>query len=140
MLRNEGVVINEMKKEEVIKSLNVAGGQKKVVSRLHEMQLEVEKSLLEDEELKELATKSFQAHLRSYTTHRGELRKIFSIKKLHIGHICKSFGIRETPTSVMSVIKKQDGFLEKKKPKAQPKEGMRKMSEFDSGIVMKKKK
>ena len=107
-----------MKRDEVIKSLNVAGGQKKVVSRLHEMQLEVEKLLLEDEELKEMAVKSFQAHLRSYTTHRGELRKIFSIKKLHTGHICKSFGIRETPTSVMSVIKKNDGFMEKKKPRS----------------------
>ncbi|EDR23910.1 ATP-dependent RNA helicase DBP7, putative [Entamoeba dispar SAW760] len=141
LLRNEGVIIEEMKRDEVVKSLNMAGGDKKVISRLHEMQLQVEKLLIDNEELKEMAIKSFQAHLRSYTTHRGELRKIFSIKKLHIGHICKSFGIRDTPTSVMSVIKKQDGFLTKpKEKKKEPKEGMRKMSEFDAGIITKKKK
>ncbi|ELP93558.1 DEAD box ATP-dependent RNA helicase, putative [Entamoeba invadens IP1] len=141
MLRKAGVKIDEMKSETVEKALSYSGGKKAMISRVHEMQLKIEQALVEHKELKELAVKSYQAHLRSYMTHRSELRSVFNIKKLHIGHICKSFGIRDTPTNVMNVLRKNEGFLEKEKNSRfqVKKEGMRKMSEFDSGLPSKRR-
>ncbi|KAI5021068.1 hypothetical protein ZWY2020_054478 [Hordeum vulgare] len=44
-----------------------------------------------------LARDAFCSWLRAYTAHRGELKKIFMVKKLHLGHVARSFGLKEQP-------------------------------------------
>ena len=46
------------------------------------------------------ARKAFQSHIRAYATHTATERKFFDIKDLHLGHLCKSFGLRETPSGM----------------------------------------
>jgi ATP-dependent RNA helicase DDX31/DBP7 len=47
-----------------------------------------------------LARDAFCSWLRAYTAHRGELKKIFMVKKLHLGHVARSFGLKEQPSLV----------------------------------------
>ena len=59
--------------------------------------LNVERWLLEDEGAKEQAIKAFTSHIRAYTTHLNLEKNYFNVKSLHLGHLAKSFGLRETP-------------------------------------------
>lgn len=63
-------------------------------------QLRVEKWILSDEGAHELAKKAFMAHVRAYTTHTSSEREYFNIKTLHLGHITKSFALRDLPSEL----------------------------------------
>lgn len=65
-------------------------------------QLNMERWLLESPRAKEMATKAFISHTRAYTTHLAAERDCFNMKKLHLGHLAKSFGLRETPKALAS--------------------------------------
>lgn len=60
-------------------------------------QLNLEKWLLEDKRALEIATDAFISHVRAYATHLSTERDIFNVKKIHLGHLAKAFGLRETP-------------------------------------------
>lgn len=70
--------------------------------------LNIERWLLEDAAALFLAKKGFMSHVRAYATHLSSQRNIFNLKELHLGHLAKSFGLRETPGN-MSNKKKKDG-------------------------------
>lgn len=57
--------------------------------------------------MKKLAQDAFCAWVRAYTAHRGELKRIFMVKKLHLGHVAKSFALKEQPSLVNKSIQKQ---------------------------------
>jgi ATP-dependent RNA helicase DDX31/DBP7 len=75
--------------------------------RLIEMALQrhFESLVLEDEAMAMLAATAWQAFLRAYQTHCKESRKAFQVKKLHLGHVAKSFGLKETPSRVANKAK-----------------------------------
>ncbi|KAK0593209.1 hypothetical protein LWI29_032943 [Acer saccharum] len=50
--------------------------------------------------MKNLAKDAFCSWVRAYTAHRGELKGIFMVKKLHLGHVAKSFALKERPSLV----------------------------------------
>ncbi|EEB05567.1 ATP-dependent RNA helicase Dbp7 [Schizosaccharomyces japonicus yFS275] len=62
-----------------------------------EWQLDVEKWVLKSERHHELAKKAFSSHVRAYATHLSGERSIFNMRSLHLGHIAKSFALREAP-------------------------------------------
>jgi ATP-dependent RNA helicase DDX31/DBP7 len=59
--------------------------------------LDVERWLLEDSSIHSKAVQAFVSHIRAYTTHLSSERSFFNVKLLHLGHLAKSFGLRETP-------------------------------------------
>ncbi|KAA8911804.1 hypothetical protein TRICI_003701 [Trichomonascus ciferrii] len=59
--------------------------------------LDVERWLLEDDTAAAKSRKAFTSHIRAYATHLSSERSIFDMKAIHLGHIAKSFGLRETP-------------------------------------------
>ena len=61
----------------------------------------------DDDDLSMLAATAWQAFLRAYQTHSKETRKSFQVKKLHLGHVAKSFGLKETPSKVASKAKER---------------------------------
>jgi ATP-dependent RNA helicase DDX31/DBP7 len=63
-------------------------------------QLRLERHILANPNMMALARKAFQAHIRAYATHTSSERKYFDIRELHLGHLCKAFGLRETPTGI----------------------------------------
>jgi len=64
------------------------------------LQLSLERYILSTPTTQSLARKAFQSHIRAYATHTATERKFFDIKELHLGHLCKSFGLRETPSGM----------------------------------------
>jgi len=40
---------------------------------------------------------AFRSHIRAYTTHSSESKAIFKVAALHLGHVARSFGLRESP-------------------------------------------
>jgi ATP-dependent RNA helicase DDX31/DBP7 len=60
-------------------------------------QLQVERWVLSSPRSAEMAKKAFQSHVRAYATHVSAERKWFDIKDLHLGHLAKSFGLRDAP-------------------------------------------
>eukprot|EP00624_Nannochloropsis_granulata_P007507 evm.model.NODE_820_length_30357_cov_40.359653.5 len=47
-----------------------------------------------------LGRKAFGSFVRAYATHPAELKPIFAVRALHLGHVAKSFALKEPPTSL----------------------------------------
>lgn len=84
--------------------------------------LNVERRVLEDPNFKSLAIKAFTSHIRAYATHISEEKPFFNIKFLHLGHLAKSFGLRERPKGIGAQHSKDRDTT--KKPKENPKNKM----------------
>ena len=53
-----------------------------------------------DSALLEAGRQAFRSHIRAYATHTREERGFFDITQLHLGHMAKSFGLREPPGGI----------------------------------------
>ena len=51
---------------------------------------------------------ALQSFLRAYTTYPAHLKHVFHIRSLHLGHVAKSFGLRDAPQG-LTPRRKQDG-------------------------------
>ncbi|EXJ55828.1 hypothetical protein A1O7_08759 [Cladophialophora yegresii CBS 114405] len=69
-------------------------------TRATNLQLALERFVLATPATRELARRAFQSHIRAYATHTASERKYFDIKELHLGHLCKAFGLRDTPSGM----------------------------------------
>uniref|UniRef100_A0A8C3QZ86 ATP-dependent RNA helicase n=1 Tax=Cyanoderma ruficeps TaxID=181631 RepID=A0A8C3QZ86_9PASS len=49
------------------------------------------------------AKKALQSFLCAYTTYPRDLKHIFHIKSLHLGHVAKSFGLRDAPQNLTAL-------------------------------------
>ncbi|KAH3675095.1 hypothetical protein WICMUC_002927 [Wickerhamomyces mucosus] len=78
--------------------------------------LNVERWLLEDTGAHDLAARAFTSHIRAYATHLSSERDVFNVKSLHLGHLAKSFGLRETPKK-LGHNSNGDGKKKKENPK-----------------------
>ncbi|KAG0205910.1 ATP-dependent RNA helicase dbp7 [Mortierella sp. GBA30] len=56
-----------------------------------------------------VARGAFWAFVKSYATHPSTEKHIFHIKNLHLGHIAKSFALREAPSDIPQPKKKKSG-------------------------------
>jgi superfamily II DNA/RNA helicase len=45
---------------------------------------------------------AYHSYLRSYTTHSNDTKGIFRLQLLHLGHLAKAFGLKETPKEFKS--------------------------------------
>ena len=80
--------------------------------------LNVERRILEDSDFKESASKAYSSHIRAYTTHTAAEKGIFNVKFIHLGHLAKSFGLRERPKTMgLQTSKQQKELGEAKKSK-----------------------
>ncbi|KAK6201590.1 ATP-dependent RNA helicase DBP7 [Scheffersomyces amazonensis] len=88
--------------------------------------LEVERWLLEDSSAHERAVQAFTSHIRAYATHLSSERNFFNVKLLHLGHLAKSFGLRETPKKLGKSVGSNTGIQEgsKKVKKEDPRKKM----------------
>ncbi|XP_067868441.1 ATP-dependent DNA helicase DDX31 isoform X2 [Heterodontus francisci] len=50
------------------------------------------------------AKKALQSFIRAYATYPANLKQIFHVKTLHLGHTAKSFGLRDAPQNLSSTI------------------------------------
>ncbi|EFW14210.1 ATP-dependent RNA helicase dbp7 [Coccidioides posadasii str. Silveira] len=81
------------------------GGNSEAVSKGWEdkatdWQLDIERWALEDSTILEMARRAYQSHIRAYATHIAAERHMFNIKDLHLGHLAKSFALRDRPAKI----------------------------------------
>lgn len=74
---------------------------KNVEECANSMQFYMEEYVEKVSEMQTLARKAYISFIRSYSTYSLEMKKIFHIKNLHLGHVAKSFGLREAPKEIV---------------------------------------
>ncbi|XP_034588657.1 DEAD-box ATP-dependent RNA helicase 17 isoform X2 [Setaria viridis] len=107
-LESHGVSLTEYPFQKVLDSFPVNGQKphkRKMISLdMHPWIMSLQRSLegfvTAEDATKKLARDAFCSWVRAYTAHRGELKKIFMVKKLHLGHVARSFGLKEQPSLV----------------------------------------
>jgi ATP-dependent RNA helicase DDX31/DBP7 len=72
-----------------------------------QLQLQFERWTMARPEAATLARQAFIAHVRAYATHSAAEKHIFHVRFLHLGHLAKSFGLREAPSQVSAAQKKK---------------------------------
>ena len=68
--------------------------------------------------LVEMARAAFLSHMRAYPTKEKLVRHIFSARALHLGHIAKSFALREPPKTLVKNSRSGPGEVQKKRSAA----------------------
>ncbi|XP_038131236.1 probable ATP-dependent RNA helicase DDX31 [Cyprinodon tularosa] len=112
-LANHDISVSEMKLQDVLSCLmkddafkgrgkyhsqtSSAALQQDVRERATVLQTELENFVHSDTQSLQAAKKALQSFLRAYTTYPAHLKHIFHIRRLHLGHTAKSFGLRDAP-------------------------------------------
>ncbi|XP_014728729.1 PREDICTED: probable ATP-dependent RNA helicase DDX31 [Sturnus vulgaris] len=132
LLASHKINVSELKMEKVLASLMKDNrfklhrpGRKKscgknpqeVRERATVLQTKFENHVHSSEKNVQWAKKALQSFLCAYTTYPKELRHIFHIKSLHLGHMAKSFGLRDAPQNLTALPTAGS----KRKTKARPK-------------------
>ncbi len=47
-----------------------------------------------------LSSPAYQSFVRAYATYPAELKRVFHVRTLHLGHVAKSFALQEAPTRI----------------------------------------
>ncbi|PWA97003.1 P-loop containing nucleoside triphosphate hydrolases superfamily protein [Artemisia annua] len=135
-LKKHGVMLTEYPLLKLLDSFPLYGVKqhhvKKFVSlEMHPWVLSLQKSLesfiFTEAKMKKLAHNAFCSWVRAYSAHRGELKSIFMVKKLHLGHVAKSFALKEQPSLVGRSVQKKHTEKRKRDQKTlKVKEGLKK--------------
>ncbi|KAK4694489.1 ATP-dependent RNA helicase DDX31/DBP7, partial [Phenoliferia sp. Uapishka_3] len=92
------VKLRELGIEDVLKD-GFGGEGREFETRATDVQMGFERWVSEEEENSTLARNAFTSHIRAYATHPSSEKSMFNTKALHLGHLAKSFGMREAPSS-----------------------------------------
>ncbi|KAI8778767.1 ATP-dependent RNA helicase DDX31 [Biomphalaria glabrata] len=93
-----------------------------------------EECVLNDKDMNILASKGFQSYIRAYATYSKEVKNIFKVSDLHLGHVAKSFALRVAPALVHNATATL-ALKHKKKTSNRP-DNFRQvtLSEYSSGL------
>ncbi|KAM4579183.1 ATP-dependent DNA helicase DDX31 isoform 1-T1 [Fundulus diaphanus] len=78
--------------------------QQDIRERATVLQTTLENFVHADAQSLQAAKKALQSFLRAYTTYPANLKHIFHIRRLHLGHTAKSFGLRDAPQGLSSAL------------------------------------
>lgn len=76
------------------------------------LQKSLEKFVNDSSEDLELAHRALTSFMRAYASHKN--KSIFGLKRLHMGHLAKSFGLACAPTGLSSIIKRDVSTVAKR--------------------------
>ena len=88
--------------------------------------LNIERWILDNSEAHDRAVLAFTSHVRAYATHLATERDFFNIRTLHLGHLAKSFGLRDNPKKLGKSVDPETHRT--KKPKMSAKQKMLSMA------------
>ncbi|XP_051691319.2 ATP-dependent DNA helicase DDX31 [Oryctolagus cuniculus] len=77
-----------------------AGGPQETRARATVLQTVFEDYVHSSERTVSWAKKALQSFIRAYATYPRELKHIFHVRSLHLGHVAKSFGLRDAPQNL----------------------------------------
>ncbi|KAM4695736.1 ATP-dependent DNA helicase DDX31 [Rhinophrynus dorsalis] len=162
-LADHKISVSNMRMEEILSSLLMedflkikrAGGKKfqatdpqAVRERATILQTKFEDYVHANADTALCAKKALQSYIRSYATYPKSLKHIFHIRSLHLGHVAKSFGLRDAPQNLSQQLagSPKNSKAKQKRADGHKKGGGRQRlsdllcSEFSSGITPKAKK
>ncbi|XP_061189421.1 probable ATP-dependent RNA helicase DDX31 [Saccostrea echinata] len=128
-LASHGISVEEVNMADILKTLIIAvqdmvseTEKKRTPSKTFEecatyLQLCFENHVAEDKKMSQLARRAFQSFVRAYATYPSSLKTIFHVRNLHLGHLAKSFGLRDAPSNINEKTGKQKTFTKKQKSK-----------------------
>jgi hypothetical protein len=64
------------------------------------LQRRVERVVHDNKWLLFAGRQAFRSFVRAYATHSQDTKGIFAVQQLHLGHVAKSFGLRESPKAL----------------------------------------
>jgi superfamily II DNA/RNA helicase len=155
--KNLGVRLVELPANSLVEGLcdrhhGRAGGSRRRdvgMRRGRSLQVLMERIVAGNAPLKEQAGHAFHTSVRAYACHSKEAKKIFNVRRLHLGHVAKSFALRDPPSKIMSEsreakkLKKQQKHKDKEAKRTRTSGGggaARGSSEFDWEAGKKKAK
>uniref|UniRef100_A0A672UMD6 ATP-dependent RNA helicase n=1 Tax=Strigops habroptila TaxID=2489341 RepID=A0A672UMD6_STRHB len=115
LLASHKINVSEMKMEQVLSSLmkddrfrlhrpgrkqSCGTDPQEVRERATVLQTKFEDHVHSSEGTVQWAKKALQSFLCAYTTYPRNLKHIFHIRSLHLGHLAKSFGLRDAPQNL----------------------------------------
>ena len=111
MLSDRGVVLNSLSLQAITSAFTPVRSKASddVDIRVRLLQFQVEDMVSSDEVAKKMASAAFASVVRAYATHSKDCRHIFSVHKLHQGHLAASFGLTETPNVLAAQGQRQTG-------------------------------
>uniref|UniRef100_A0A3B5MMV0 ATP-dependent RNA helicase n=1 Tax=Xiphophorus couchianus TaxID=32473 RepID=A0A3B5MMV0_9TELE len=104
-LANHNISVSEMKlqdvlsclmKDDAFKGRGKYHSQQDIRERATVLQTQLEDFVHSDARWVQ-AAKKLQSFLRAYTTYPAPLKQVFHLRRLHLGHAAKSFGLRDAP-------------------------------------------
>ncbi|XP_041370134.1 probable ATP-dependent RNA helicase DDX31 [Gigantopelta aegis] len=101
------------------------------------LQTQFEDCIHGNKNMLQLARKAFQSFIRAYTTFPSHLKSMFDIRQLHLGHLAKSFGLRDAPSNMkVNLGSKHRSDQHKHNRFEKTGKGFQKknLSEFESGL------
>ena len=109
VLHKSSVVLTEIKISDILKKFAESKRTKVIEEKAQSLQNKIEESISSSEELNQKAVQAYKSFIQSYTTYPKELKEIFHLKLLHLGHIAKSFGLRKAPSNAISSAQMKTG-------------------------------
>ena len=70
-----------------------------------------EEAVIAEEGLHALAAKAYLSHLRAYASYPHKMSYCLPFKELHLGHLAKSFALRESPSELGANFAKRGGRM-----------------------------
>ncbi|CAG8456928.1 17515_t:CDS:2 [Acaulospora morrowiae] len=99
-LKSHEIHAEPVQVEALLEGLSPKGKSESYELEATKIQLNFEGYVLSNSERTKTARKAFLSYIRAYATHSSSEKHIFHIKKLHLGHVAKSFGLREAPSDI----------------------------------------
>lgn len=112
-LENNNMAMAELTADRVLEKLHMNAEPSRKTGRFPstmeeaatDLQMNFENAVVKDEGLHEMASQSYTSYIRSYASYPKDIRHIFSFKALHLGHIAKSFALRDPPSHITGIGK-----------------------------------
>ncbi|SGY79156.1 BQ5605_C008g05058 [Microbotryum silenes-dioicae] len=112
------VKLREVGIEDVLKD-GYGGEGREYETRATDVQMGFERWVNEEDEHATLARNAFASHIRAYATHPAAEKAMFNTKALHLGHLAKSFGMREAPGAHRQSLSSKSKSTKKSRLQAQ---------------------
>ncbi|KAG1466109.1 hypothetical protein G6F46_001852 [Rhizopus delemar] len=124
ILKAQDLFLEQITMETILK--NLAENKDDYQTPAQHLQNTMENYSLSAEDRMELARKAFWSTCRAYATHPASEKHIFHVKRLHLGHLAKSFALREAPSNIHEKGKKTKDSKKRREPMVKRTEGIKK--------------
>jgi len=100
LLRAAGVAPRELHFASLQAALCPRGSRRDMFIMEVALQKQLEAAVKERPFLQQAATAAYQAYLRAYAAHSKVVQRLVHVGQLHLGHLAKSFGLKDVPSKL----------------------------------------